>query len=161
VSGLCERRRSLFCSATRTYVNGIPTTPFPLRYENFQPIDPAEMKEREKNAPAREWDDDEKPWKPVFWAAIAEDLRTVEYPSTKKVFQTFLISQVAFIVVIVVTLLFDAVRYIYRVDYHSATAPAPSSRCPVRLSDSTLEFPIIKKNETPSRNSLMYMSKAN
>eukprot|EP00967_Tisochrysis_lutea_P139042 scaffold251917_cov29-Tisochrysis_lutea.AAC.2 len=89
----------------------------------------------------REKDDDEKFWKPEFWALVAQDLRETEWPSTKKVWQTFLISQVirrvifhglllraaqlyctlwclvslgshcsqvAFIFVIIMTLLFDA-----------------------------------------------------
>jgi len=37
----------------------------------------------------------------------------------------------------------------------------PRQRCPVRLSDSTIEFPIIKTTKLLVRNSFIYMSKAN
>jgi len=78
-------------------------------YENATPIDPKERERQDKEEmERREKDDDEKFWKPEFWALVAQDLRETEWPSTKKVWQTFLISQVAFIFVIIMTLLFDA-----------------------------------------------------
>ncbi|EOD12779.1 hypothetical protein EMIHUDRAFT_433367 [Emiliania huxleyi CCMP1516] len=78
------------------------------QYENVVPVDPKVQEEEDKLAPAREWDDDEKFWKPDFWTAVFEDVKDVEYPSIKKVTQTLFISQVAFVVVIVLVLVFDA-----------------------------------------------------
>ena len=64
------------------------------QYENVVPVDPKVQEEEDKLAPAREWDDDEKFWKPDFWTAVFEDVKDVEYPSIKKVTQTLFISQV-------------------------------------------------------------------
>jgi hypothetical protein len=63
------------------------------QYENVVPVDPKVQEEEDKLAPAREWDDDEKFWKPDFWTAVFEDVKDVEYPSIKKVTQTLFISQ--------------------------------------------------------------------
>jgi hypothetical protein len=42
----------------------------------------------------RDWEDDEKFWKPDFWKLVRQDLQETEWPSWKKVWQTFLVSQV-------------------------------------------------------------------
>ena len=49
------------------------------------------------------------PLKKEFWALCAQDLRELEWPSRKQVFQTLFISQIAFVAIIVLTLVFDAV----------------------------------------------------
>lgn len=42
----------------------------------------------------RDWDEDEKFWRPDFWKLVGRDLQETEWPSLKKVWQTFLVSQV-------------------------------------------------------------------
>jgi hypothetical protein len=64
-------------------------------YENATPIDPNEREKMDKEAfDRRDWEDDEKFWTPSFWKLVSEDLQQTEWPSLKKVWQTFLISQV-------------------------------------------------------------------
>ncbi len=75
------------------------------QYENAVPVDPEEEKLKESD---RDWDEDEKWWNPAFWSALSEDVKDVEWPTPKKVVQTFLISQAAFVLVVVLTLLADA-----------------------------------------------------
>jgi len=79
------------------------------QYENAVPVSAAERKRREEAAPAREWDDDERFWKPEFWAAVKEDLASLDTPTPSKIAQTFFISQIAFVVVIFLVLVSDAV----------------------------------------------------
>jgi len=47
-------------------------------------------------------------WNPAFWALCAQDLKELEWPSRKQVFQTLFISQIAFVLIIALTLVFDA-----------------------------------------------------
>jgi len=54
-----------------------------------------------------------------------------------------------------------AVRYVHTHGSRFQVRARPSYKCPVRLSDSTLEFPILKTTKTLSRNLLRYLSKAN
>jgi len=71
----------------------------------------------EKAAPPEKEDDSVFPdgspetrfWNPAFWALCAEDLKELQWPSRKSVAQTLFISQIAFVVIIVLTLTFDAV----------------------------------------------------
>ena len=78
------------------------------QYENAVPISAEERKKRDEAAPEREKDLDEQFWKPEFWLAVMEDLSSVEWPRLKKVWQTLYISQIAFLVVVILVLLFDA-----------------------------------------------------
>lgn len=48
-------------------------------------------------------------WNPAFWALCAQDLQELEWPSRKSVFQTLFISQIAFVIIIMLTLVFDAI----------------------------------------------------
>lgn len=76
-------------------------------YEGVVPMDEKERKALEE-AEAKIRDPDENFWNPQFWAMVIEDLKTVEWPSRKKAFQTFYISQIAFVSVILLVLFFDA-----------------------------------------------------
>ena len=49
-------------------------------------------------------DDDELWWSPKFWALCLQDLKEVSWPPRKQVAQTLFTSQVAFFVIIIVTL---------------------------------------------------------
>lgn len=78
------------------------------QYENVVPMDLEERKaEAEQNE--RKSDDDERWWSPDFWAACKDDVKDMEWPQPKKVFQTLYISQIAFVGVVALTLLFDAI----------------------------------------------------
>ena len=44
-------------------------------------------------------------WKPEFWGMCIQDLKQMKWPSQKSVAQTLLISQVAFVAVIVIVLI--------------------------------------------------------
>jgi len=48
-------------------------------------------------------------WNPAFWALCAQDLRELEWPSRKSVTQTLFTSQIAFVLIIALTLVFDAI----------------------------------------------------
>lgn len=78
------------------------------QYENAVPISPEERKRLESLEPERKRDPDENFWNPLFWAAVKEDLQSVEWPRPKKVWQTLYISQIAFVVVVVLVLFTDA-----------------------------------------------------
>jgi len=47
-------------------------------------------------------------WSPKFWSLCSQDLQEIVWPSSKQVFQTLFISQIAFVVIIALTLVFDA-----------------------------------------------------
>lgn len=69
-----------------------------------------------ESVPAQEEDDGVFPegspetrfWNPAFWALCAQDLKELEWPSRKQVFQTLFTSQIAFVIIIAITLVFDA-----------------------------------------------------
>lgn len=46
-------------------------------------------------------------WTKEFWTLCRQDLQDLEWPSRKQVFQTLFTSQIAFAVIIVITLAFD------------------------------------------------------
>merc|ERR1740122_310914 len=48
-------------------------------------------------------------WRPEFWKLLSEDLRTLNYPSRKQVVSTVVSSQVAFIALLFLVTVFDAV----------------------------------------------------
>ena len=78
------------------------------QYENVVPMDLEERKAEEESLD-RQSDDDENWLSPAFWAACKADLSDMEWPQPKKVFQTLYTSQLAFVFVVVLTLLFDAI----------------------------------------------------
>jgi len=47
-------------------------------------------------------------WNPKFWELCAQDLKELQWPTRKSVFQTLFTSQIAFVIIIVLTLVFDA-----------------------------------------------------
>ena len=55
----------------------------------------------------REKDDDELWWSPEFWKLLLADIQSIAWPSRKQVVQTMFISQVAFVAIVIATLLFD------------------------------------------------------
>lgn len=47
-------------------------------------------------------------WKPAFWKLCLEDLQTMSWPTRQQTFQTVVVSQVAFVVILVLILTLDA-----------------------------------------------------
>merc|ERR1719291_323814 len=77
------------------------------QYENVMPISPEERKRREETY-TRPWDSDEKFWNKQFWDLVITDMRSLTWPTTKKVTQTLFVSQIAFVCVICLVLFADA-----------------------------------------------------
>ena len=50
---------------------------------------------------------DENPLKPQFWGLIWDDLQSVSWPSLKQVLQTLYISQLSFVAIIILVVVFD------------------------------------------------------
>jgi len=48
-------------------------------------------------------------WKPEFIQLCVQDLRELSYPSRKQTLQTVVVSQAAFVILIILILVFDAV----------------------------------------------------
>ena len=48
-------------------------------------------------------------WKPAFWKLCMEDLKAMQWPTRRQTFQTVVVSQVAFVVILVMILTLDAV----------------------------------------------------
>ena len=80
------------------------------RYENAVPISPEERKKQDEiEIAARAAADKEtRWWTKEFFALCYEDLRSVEWPSQKKIVQTLFISQLAFVGIVVLVLVADA-----------------------------------------------------
>eukprot|EP00316_Scyphosphaera_apsteinii_P021879 CAMPEP_0119329590 /NCGR_PEP_ID=MMETSP1333-20130426/76211_1 /TAXON_ID=418940 /ORGANISM="Scyphosphaera apsteinii, Strain RCC1455" /LENGTH=159 /DNA_ID=CAMNT_0007338747 /DNA_START=141 /DNA_END=620 /DNA_ORIENTATION=+ len=76
------------------------------QYENAVPIT---KEERDRLQEERVQDDDEKWWTPAFWALVRDDLKSLQWASFSKVFQTLYISQIAFVMVVMLVLFFDAI----------------------------------------------------
>jgi len=47
-------------------------------------------------------------WKPAFWSLCLQDLQTLQWPTRQQTVQTVVVSQVAFVVILVVILVLDA-----------------------------------------------------
>jgi len=48
-------------------------------------------------------------WSPTFWKLCFDDLRTLQWPTRKQTIQTVVVSQIAFVFILIFILIFDAV----------------------------------------------------